>query len=78
MAEKTKAATEEEQRGSLFARFILFWRQVIDELKKVVYPTSNELWTYFTVVIVFVLILMAFVGLVDLGSSAMTDLIFGK
>ena len=77
MSEQPKTAATEEQRRGFFARIILFWRQVIDEMKKVVYPTRNELWTYFLVVIVFVVILMAFVGLVDLISQSLVNLIFG-
>ena len=53
-----------------------FFRQVVDEMKKVVYPTSEELWRYFLVVIVFVAIIMTAVGLMDLGFGALTDVIF--
>ena len=48
-------------------RIVLFFRQVVDELRKVVWPTSNELWTYFVVVVVFIVAIMAFTGLLDLG-----------
>ena len=48
-------------------RIVLFFRQVVDELRKVVWPTSNELWTYFIVVVVFIVAIMAFTGLLDLG-----------
>lgn len=60
----------------IFARIWRFTRQVIDEMKKVVYPTGEELKRYFIVVIVFVGVIMALVGLVDLGFGALTDLIF--
>ena len=36
-----------------------------DELRKVVWPTMNELWTYFTVVVVFIIAIMAFTGVLD-------------
>jgi preprotein translocase subunit SecE len=58
-------APEEQERKSLFARIVLFVRQVISELKKVVTPSRHELFTYIIVVIVFVAIVMAFVGLLD-------------
>ena len=42
-------------------------RHLVAELKKVVRPTRNELMTYFVVVLVFVAVIMAFVGLLDLS-----------
>nr|WP_245230117.1 MULTISPECIES: preprotein translocase subunit SecE [Winkia] len=54
----------------------MFLRQVIAELKKVVYPSREELWTYFLVVIIFVVSIMAFIALVDFGFSALVKLIF--
>lgn len=44
-----------------------FYRQVVAELRKVVWPTQQQLSTYFIVVLVFVLVVMAFVSLLDLG-----------
>ena len=64
-------------RRSLFARIALFWRQVVAELKKVVWPTRNELSTYVVVVLVFVVIVMAFVTLVDVGMGQLMLWVFG-
>jgi len=47
-----------------------FYRQVVAELRKVVWPTQQQLITYFIVVLVFVLVLMTIVSLLDL--------VFGK
>ncbi|QAY70066.1 preprotein translocase subunit SecE [Xylanimonas protaetiae] len=55
----------EPSRKGVFARIALFVRQVVAELKKVVSPTRQELFTYTGVVLVFVAIVMAFVGLLD-------------
>jgi preprotein translocase subunit SecE len=44
-----------------------FLRQVAAELRKVVWPTREQLVTYFWVVLVFVLVVMSFVALLDLG-----------
>jgi preprotein translocase subunit SecE len=44
-----------------------FVRQSVGELRKVVYPTGNQLVNYFVVVLVFVLFIIAFVSLLDLG-----------
>ena len=65
-----------KKRGPI-ARIVLFVKQVIGELKKVVRPSRSELFTFFVVVIVFVLAIMAYVGLIDLGIKALVDLVFG-
>ena len=44
-----------------------FYRQVIAELRKVVWPTRPQVVNYFWVVLVFVLIMMAFVAGLDFG-----------
>ncbi len=44
-----------------------FYRQVVAELRKVVWPTRQQLITYFWVVLVFVIVVMTFVSLLDLG-----------
>ena len=72
----TGTETTEGKQG-LFARIGLFIRQIIAELKKVVWPTRDEMWTYFAVVIVFVLVLMAIIGLFDFVFSALARVVFG-
>ena len=49
------------------ARLTRFIRDTVDELRKVVWPTPAELYRYTLVVIVTVVILAAFIGLVDYG-----------
>ena len=46
---------------------VLFYRQVVAELRKVVWPTQQQLVTYFFVVMVFVAFMMAFIAGLDLG-----------
>jgi preprotein translocase subunit SecE len=50
---------------------------VIAELRKVVWPSQQQLITYFIVVMVFVLVLIAFVSLADLGFGKAVFAIFG-
>ncbi len=45
---------------------VLFYRQVVAELRKVVWPTQQQLVTYFLVVMVFVVFMMALVSGLDL------------
>ena len=51
-----------------------FYRQVVAELRKVVWPTQEQLITYFLVVMVFVLVMIAIVSVLDLGFG---KLVFG-
>ena len=46
---------------------ITFYRQVIAELRKVVWPTRPQVVSYFWVVLVFVLFMMAIVAGLDYG-----------
>ena len=55
---------------------IKFVRQSIGELRKVVYPTGQQLVNYFIVVLVFVLFVIAYVSLLDLGFGAAIFRIF--
>ena len=54
-----------------------FYRQVVAELRKVVWPTQQQLITYFVVVLVFVLVVMTIVALLDLGFGRAVFAIFG-
>ncbi|MFC8514297.1 preprotein translocase subunit SecE [Streptomyces sp. NPDC057257] len=60
-----------------FKRLALFYRQVIAELRKVVWPTRNQLTTYTTVVIVFVVIMIGLVTVIDYGLSHAAKYVFG-
>lgn len=46
---------------------VTFVRESVGELRKVVYPTGQQLLNYFVVVLVFVLFVIAYVSLLDLG-----------
>ena len=63
---------ETEKRTSL----PVFYRQVVAELRKVVYPTQEQLVTYFIVVMVFVVFMMALVSALDLGFGKLVFAIF--
>ena len=53
-----------------------FYRQVVAELRKVVYPTQEQLITYFIVVMVFVVFMMTLVSALDLGFGKLSFAIF--
>ncbi len=55
---------------------VTFYRQVVAELRKVVWPTREQLVTYFVVVMVFVVVMMTIVSLLDLGLGKLVFEIF--
>ncbi|MDR3202732.1 MAG: preprotein translocase subunit SecE [Bifidobacteriaceae bacterium] len=64
----TAAGAKVDKVGA-FARLVRFVRQIVSELSKVVRPTRQELFTYASVVLVFVLIVMAFIWVVDFATQ---------
>ena len=72
-----KAKSDRTSRRSPWARLVLFLRQVLDELSKVVTPTREELINYTLVVLVFVIIMMSFVSVLDLLFGWGVSWIFG-
>jgi preprotein translocase subunit SecE len=56
---------------------ITFIRQVIAELRKVVWPTRPMVVSYFFVVLVFVLVMMAIVAGLDFGFGKLMFKVFG-
>ncbi len=73
----TESVESTEQKLGLFARIGLFYRQVLSELKKVVWPTRKQLSTYTAVVLVFVLFIIAVVSLLDLVLTKIVFWVFG-
>lgn len=70
-------APREESKLGLIARIGLFYRQVVSELRKVVWPTRKQLTTYTAVVLVFVSFVIAVVSLLDLVLTKIVFLVFG-
>ncbi|MGC9666596.1 preprotein translocase subunit SecE [Planosporangium sp. 12N6] len=73
----TKAKTKAGERPGVFARIRNFFREIISELGKVIWPTRKELLTYTTVVVVFVAIMMTIVASLDYGFARAVLLVFG-
>jgi len=73
---KTKVA--EEKRPNIFARFGRFVREIVAELRKVIWPTRRELLTYTAVVVVFVSVLAALIFALDQGFARATLWVFGN
>ncbi len=58
-------------------RLGLFYRQIVAELRKVVWPTRSKLVTYTTVVIIFVVIMICLVTVIDYGFGQVVKYVFG-
>jgi preprotein translocase subunit SecE len=69
---KSDAGKSGERRTSP----LTFYRQVVAELRKVVYPTREQLVTYFFVVMAFVLVMITIVSLLDLGLGKLVFAVF--
>ncbi len=63
--------------GNVFARLGLFLRQVMSELRKVIWPGRSDLIQYTLVVIVFVAVLIGIVALLDLAFAKGVLAVFG-
>ncbi|MDO5287090.1 MAG: preprotein translocase subunit SecE [Actinomycetia bacterium] len=70
---ESRAKVTVEKRTTPFQ----FVRESVAELRKVVWPTRLQMQTYFVVVLVFVLFVIALVGLLDFGLGWALLRIFG-
>jgi preprotein translocase subunit SecE len=83
MATQTRGQSAERRGGSGRAAKrdrttpALFTRQVAAELRKVIWPTRNELMTYTAVALVFVIFMSAIVLTLDYGFTKLMFELFG-
>ena len=73
----TESTEQVAEKLGLFARVGLFYRQVISELAKVVWPTRKQLSTYTAVVLVFVSFVIAVVSIFDFVITKLVFWVFG-
>ena len=74
---REKAAEEKRAPRKKRASPALYYRQIVAELRKVVWPTRTELGTYTSVVIVFVLCIIGIIALFDFGLTHAVQAVFG-
>ncbi|WP_369055907.1 MULTISPECIES: preprotein translocase subunit SecE [Kineococcus] len=77
MSQTTKAQAEPADARKRTG-VLLFLRQVVEELRKVVWPTRKDLVSYTGVVLVFVSVMMLFVSALDYGIGRLVLLVFGS
>lgn len=75
-SKKTRKGGKRAKKGPL-KRLALFYRQIVAELRKVVWPSRSQLTTYTTVVIVFVVIMIGLVTVIDYGLDHAAKYVFG-
>lgn len=71
-------AEKAEGSGGPFGRLGRFFREVISELRKVIWPTRKELLTYTAVVVVFLVVMLAIVGTLDFLYAKGVLFVFGS
>ncbi len=77
VAKKKGKKKKDADRKGIFARMALFFRQVVAELRKVIWPTRNELINWTWIVLVFVVMMALFIGLLDFVFLKVVLWIFG-
>jgi preprotein translocase subunit SecE len=75
-SKKPRKGGKRAKKGPL-KRLALFYRQIVAELRKVVWPSRGQLSTYTAVVIIFVVVMIGLVTLIDYGFSNAAKYVFG-
>ncbi len=73
----TPTRDRKDARPSLFARLFRFLREVVAELRKVIWPTRKQMITYTAVVLVFVAFMVALIAGIDLALAQGVLALFG-
>ncbi|EME19310.1 preprotein translocase subunit SecE [Rhodococcus triatomae BKS 15-14] len=68
---------EKPRKENIFKRLRRFLREVIAELRKVIWPNRKQMVTYTTVVLVFVAFMVAYISGLDLAFIKGVTWLFG-
>jgi preprotein translocase subunit SecE len=72
-----KAKKADDSSTNPIAYVITYLRQVIAELRKVIWPNRKQMSSYTSVVLAFLVFMVTLIGLVDLGLAKLVLLVFG-
>ena len=75
---ETASRDRKAKRPNVFKRLVRFLREVVAELRKVIWPTRKMLVTYTIVVLVFVAVMVALVFGLDYAFLQGVSFLFGK
>jgi preprotein translocase subunit SecE len=76
-AAERRSGTGRADKRSARTTPALFFRQVVGELRKVIWPTRSALVTYTVVCMVFVIFMVIFVTTLDYGFTKLVFELFG-
>lgn len=78
-ADRTAKSTDSEAAGrrNPFVAVWTFLKQVVSEMKKVIWPTRRETIVYTIIVLIFIVIFTSFIVGLDIGFAKLMLLIFG-
>ncbi len=77
---KPKKAKKAAKTGPTRNPFLFVWnymKQVVAELRKVIWPNRKQMVSYTTVVLLFLAFMTTLIGFVDLGLAKLVLLVFG-
>ena len=77
-AKKAKKAKKSDQPSSNpFVFVFTYLKQVVGELRKVIWPNRKQMSSYTSVVLAFLVFMVTLIGLVDLGLAKLVMMVFG-
>ncbi|MGO3328224.1 preprotein translocase subunit SecE [Gordonia sp. (in: high G+C Gram-positive bacteria)] len=78
VATKSRAAASAPSTShNPFVRIWVFLKQVVSEMRKVVWPTRNDMVNYTIAVLAFLVVLTAIIAGLDIGFAKLMLLVFG-
>ena len=72
-----KAKTSGDPSSNPFVFVLTYLKQVVAELRKVIWPNRKQMGSYTSVVLAFLVFMVTLIGLVDLGLAKLVLLVFG-
>ncbi len=72
-----KAKTSDDPSSNPFVFVLTYLKQVVAELRKVIWPNRKQMGSYTSVVLAFLVFMVTLIGLVDLGLAKLVLLVFG-
>ena len=76
-SEKAKKPKKADRSANPIVFVYTYLKQVVAEMRKVIWPNRKRMLTYTSVVLAFLAFMVALVGLADLGLTKLVMLVFG-
>jgi preprotein translocase subunit SecE len=73
----TAIPTTDDQSSNPFVFVLTYLKQVVAELRKVIWPNRKQMGSYTSVVLAFLVFMVTLIGLVDVGLAKLVLLVFG-